>query len=463
MAAEWVEEERGETDFGDARLAKRFTRLLSDMYERSRNSIPAACGGWAETIAAYRFFNHPNVDLKQVLSGHYQSTVNRIKDRDVVLIPQDTTQLIRDITQKTDAIKGIRAIRKDKTFLHANIAFTEQRVCLGVVAVDHWKRAGKKNPKIQAQKPIEDKESIRWLQGYETTCAVQAQCPKTLVVSIADREGDLYELFLQAQSYPAETQAGWIVRSKHNRPVVDETNSKLRSYLGNSPVKGHSEFTLPANGERASRQVKQTIQAARVPLTTTAHSAGKFEDIEVNAILVKEHKPPKGEKPIEWVLLTNLPIETEEQVKTIIQWYVCRWEIEIYFRVLKNGCQVQKLQLETIERFEACLGIYLIIAWRLLFMTMIARKCPNIGCDTVLDQDEWQSLYITVKQEPPPKTPPSLNMAIDMIAKLGGYLGRTNDGPAGTKTVWIGLQRLRDFTLAINGYKKAVEEHRTYV
>jgi hypothetical protein len=455
MTPDWMEEERGDTNFGDARLAKRFIRLLTDMYDQCRNSIPAACGGWAETTAAYRFFNHSNVDIKTVLSGHYQSSLVRISACDVVLIPQDTTQLIREVTKKNEVIKGIKATEKAKTFLHANIAFTPERVCLGIVAIDHWKREEKKNRAAQAMKPIEEKESVRWLEGYGAACAVQAQCPETLVVSIADRESDIYELFLETQSYEASTKAGWIVRSKHNRPVVDEQSHKLREYLEKSVIKGRTEFTLPANGKRESRKVIQTIQAARIPLKAISRPGQKLEEVEIHAILVKEQDPPKGETPIEWVLLTNLPIDTAEQIETIIKWYICRWEIEIYFRVLKNGCQVQKLQLETIERFEACLGIYLIIAWRLLYMTMLARQCPDLPCDVVLEEAEWQSLYITVKKEPPPETPPTLNDMIDMIAKLGGYLGRNGDGPPGTKTVWIGIQRRRDFTLAINSYKKA--------
>ena len=461
--SDWAEEERGATNFGDARLAKRFTRLLTDMYDRSRNSIPAACGGWTETVAAYRFFNHENVDLEEVLSGHYQSSLARINACDVVLIPQDTTQLIREVTQKDEVIKGIRVKDKIKTFLHANVAFTPERVCLGVVAVDHWEREGKKNKAAQAMKPIEEKESLRWLEGYGMACAVQAQCPETLVVSVADRESDIYELFLETQTYEASTRAGWIVRSMHDRLVANEPDHKLRAYLEKTPIKGSTEFTLPANGKRKSRKVRQTIQAANVPLKAISRCGGELEGVEVHAILVKEQNPPKGERAIEWVLLTNLPIDTQEQIETIVKWYVCRWEIEIYFRVLKNGCQVQKLQLETIERFEVCLGIYLIITWRLLCMTMLAREYPDLPCDIIFEKDEWQSLYVTVKQETPPETPPPLDAAMDMIAKLGGYLGRASDGPPGAKTIWIGIQRMRDFTLAINGYKKASVYDQSYV
>jgi len=455
MAADWVENESDRVNFGDLRLSKRFKRLLTDVYDRCRHSIPAACGGWAETIAAYRFFDNKNVNLRLLLSAHYEASVKRIGACDVVLIAQDTTQLIREVTKSTEVIKGIRKTEKVKTFLHANVAFTTERVCLGVVATDHWKRNGKKNKANQAKKPIEEKESIRWLEGYGAACAVQAQCPNTLVVSISDRESDIHELFLETQTYETPTRAAWIVRSTHNRLIEGEGDHKLKDYLEKSPIKGQSAFTMPAKGERKPRKVRQTIQAALVPLKAVTHADKALEGMTLHAILVKEQNPPEGEKPIEWILLTNLPIDTLEQIETIIQWYICRWEIEIYFRVLKNGCQVQKLQLETLERFEACLGIYIIVSWRLLCMTMLARQCPDMPCDVILDEDEWQSLYITVKQAPPPKQPPPLNIAIDMIAKLGGYLGRKNDEPPGTKTIWIGIQRMRDFTLAINGYKKA--------
>ncbi len=455
MAVDWVENESGSVNFGDLRLSQRFKRLLGDIYDRCRNSIPAACGGWSETIAAYRFFDNKNVNIECVLSAHYEASIKRIGACNIVLIAQDTTQLVREVTKSTEVIKGIRKKEKVKTFLHANVAFTTERSCLGVVAADHWKRNGKKNKATQAKEPIEEKESIRWLEGYGAACAVQAQCPNTLVVSVADRESDIHELFLETHTYETNTRAAWIVRSMHNRHIEGEGNHKLKDYLGKSPIKGQSEFILPANGKRKSRRVKQTIQAALVPLKAVTHADKALEGTTIHAILVKEQNPPEGEKPIEWTLLTNLPIDTLEQIKTIIQWYVCRWEIEIYFRVLKNGCQVQKLQLETLERFEACLGIYIIVAWRLLYMTMLARQCPDLPCDVILDEGEWQSLYITVKQTPPPKMPPTLNVVIDMIAKLGGYLGRKNDGPPGTKTIWIGIQRMRDFTLAINGYKKA--------
>ena len=456
MAADWAEEEGESADFGDQRLSKRFKRLLTNLYDLSRNSIPAACGGWNETLAAYRFFDNANVNIEKVLSPHHDATLRRIGASAVVLIVQDTTHLIRERTKQTEQIRGIRATEKIKTFLHASVAFTPARTCLGVVRAEHWERKEKKEAALQAMKPIEEKESLRWLEGYGAACAVQGYCSETLVVSIADRESDIHEMYLEAQSYVSSTRAAWIVRAKHNRQVDGEPACRLREHLEKTAVLGQTEFTLPPLGNRPARQVMQTLQASAVPLKAVTHHGKTLEGVTLHAILVKEIVPPEGEQGIDWVLLTNLPIDTPEQVETLIQWYRCRWEIEIYFRVLKNGSQVEKLQLETRERFEVCLGIYMIIAWRLLFMTMLARQCPQLPCDVILDEAEWQALYITVKRTPPPLTPPTLAEAIDMMAKLGGYLGRKNDGPPGTKTVWIGIQRTRDFTLAIIGYKESL-------
>ena len=299
MVSGWAEEEGKGADFGDLRLAKRFKKLLSDIYDRCRNSIPAACGGWSETLAAYRFFDNKNVNIGCILSPHYKATLKRIDACQVVLIAQDTTQLIREKTKQTEVIRGIRATEKIKTFLHMNVAFTPERTCLGVVAANHWQRQEKKESAIQAKKPIEEKESIRWLQGYEAACAVQAHCPDSLVVSIADRESDVHEFYLEAQTYESHTRAAWIVRSTHNRRVDTEHSDRLREYLEKMPIKGQTEFTLPAQGNRPSRQVKQTIQAAVVPLKAVSRPGKSLEGTTIHAILVKECSPPEGEEAIE--------------------------------------------------------------------------------------------------------------------------------------------------------------------
>jgi hypothetical protein len=121
----------------------------------------------------------------------------------------------------------------------------------------------------------------------------------------------------------------------------------------------------------------------------------------------------------------------------------------VYFHVLKSGCQIKRLHLETEERLLPCLALYMVIAWRVLFSLMLARATPDLDCEVVFDPQEWQAAYIVVKRCPPPFTPPGLNEMVRLVASLGGYLGRKHDGPPGAKAMWTGLQCLRDFVIAL--------------
>jgi hypothetical protein len=199
---------------------------------------------------------------------------------------------------------------------------------------------------------------------------------------------------------------------------------------------------------RSARTVTTTIQAKRVKLKSPYRKGERLPDVEVNAVLVREINPPKDETPVEWLLLTSLPINSFEEVCLVIEYYCQRWQIEIYFRVLKSGCKVEERQLETQDRYRPCLALYMIIAWRVMFVMMLGRECPDMLCDTVLGENEWKSVYMIVKHKEPPKEVPTLQEVVYMIASLGGHLGRKHDGPPGPKVMWIGMQRMMDFAQA---------------
>jgi hypothetical protein len=200
---------------------------------------------------------------------------------------------------------------------------------------------------------------------------------------------------------------------------------------------------------RSARTATMSIQAGRVTLRGPWRPGGRLSNGRVNVVLVREtSEPPEGEERIEWLLLTSLPIKTFKQVCLVIDYYGCRWQIEIYFRVLKSGCCVEELQLETAERFKPCLALYMIVAWRVMYVLMMGRECPDLPCDLIFSEDEWKAVYAVVEKKTPPNTTPSIEEMIYMIASLGGHLGRTHDGPPGPKTMWIGMQRMTDLALA---------------
>jgi len=453
----WVENEIKNVNFGDARINSRIEKILNELGDKPSYSIPHACGGWGETLAAYRFFDNDKVTFDKVLDRHKQSTLERIKQQAVVLLPQDTTELIHVKTKGAkEGFGTLKETEKEEIFLHPVIAITPDKVPLGVVFAKYWHRTEKVDKAKQRKKPIEEKESFRWIEGYQAACGVQKQAPETIIVSLADREGDIYEMFVEMDKYQPEQRAAWIIRSAQDRILENnEDEHKIRQKIKKLPILGTSSFMMPASGARKAREVVQNIRATTVTLKPPKRlkDAGTLPTVSINIVCAKEENPPKGEIPVIWILLTCLPIATFAQVKRVLEWYLARWEIEIYFRVLKQGCTVEKLQFATEKRFAACLAIYMIIAWRVLYMTMLGREYPNVNCEAIFSKEEWQTLYIMVKGKPAPTDVPGLLAMILMLASFGGFLGRKHDKFPGAKSIWMGLQRLNDFVWAIQRYQ----------
>jgi hypothetical protein len=163
----------------------------------------------------------------------------------------------------------------------------------------------------------------------------------------------------------------------------------------------------------------------------------------VNAVMARELNAPEGEPAVEWILLTDLAINTNEDVRSIIEKYQTRWMIEIFFRTLKSGCRVEARRFEHIDRFLPCLAVYLIVTWRTLYVCRMSRECPDISCEAVFEPAEWKSACRVVLGKTP-RTPPTLQEMVRIVAQLGGYVNRKRTDPPGPQTVWLGLQRLHD-------------------
>jgi hypothetical protein len=173
-------------------------------------------------------------------------------------------------------------------------------------------------------------------------------------------------------------------------------------------------------------------------------------EVAVNVVLVREINPPTDESAVEWMLLTSLPIDTVDQVRQVVQYYCIRWMIEVLFRTLKSGCRVEERRFEHVDRMLPCLAMYLIVAWRTLYVCRLGRALPDISCEAIFEPAEWKPLYRVVRRQPHPPHPPhppSLSEVVRMVAELGGYVNRKRDDMPGPQTVWLGLQRLHDISL----------------
>ena len=440
-------DELADLDLGDARLNRRAGTLIETLGQRPDQSIPAACGSWKETKAAYRLFDADPVTAQKLLEPHYHCTLERMTAHPTVLCIQDTTEL--DYTGKSD-LQGLGTLNDETRrglYLHPTLAVTPERLPLGILDCWSWTR------------PLaEGKESIRWLEGYQRLGDAQQtlweQAFDTRLVYLADRVADLFEIDAEhrRQLERQEQAADWLIRAQHDRSTFD--GQKLWSAVDATPELGRVEFDLPASKKRQGRKIVQSLQAARITLMAPQGHANS-PPIAVTALLAREISPPAGETPIEWLLLTNLDVATLDQAEQKLSWYLCRWQVEIFFRILKSGCKIEALQLEKIERLEPAIMCYMLIAWRVLFFTMVGREGPELPCNLIFDDDEWQAVYIVSNKQPPPRTPPTLNDMIRMIAGFGGFLNRTADGLPGPQTLWIGLERTKDFALAMESLQMA--------
>lgn len=468
MQAPWVIDEMKSAQLEDQRLNNRLESIVAALGQQPTASIPAACGGRSELTAAYRFFDNEKVTFEKVLAPHRDSTRRRMAEQPVVLLVQDTTEL--DFTRPRQQVAGAGPMDRSKrrgAFLHPLHAFTPDGTPLGSVGAQVWAREEDELPastRTGAQKreqlrvtPIEEKESHRWLLGLRHAREEAEQLPGVQCVCVGDSEADIYEVLAQATEKPRTVEL--LVRACHDRTLLsDESGNTATAKVLSTPVLFTQKLKVRGREpkvrceERARRQPRKSreavveVRAAPVTLRPVYRSDRKLPPVTVNVVLVRETNPPADDVPVEWLLWTTLPIDTLDQVRLVIQYYCTRWMIEVLFRTLKGGCRVEERRFEMLDRMLPCVAVYLIVAWRTLYVCRLGRSCPEIDCEAVFEPAEWKAVYRVVHRAAPPSTPPTLSEMVRMVAQLGGYVPRKSSEP-GPQTVWLGLQRTHDIAL----------------
>jgi hypothetical protein len=441
----WATQELRQVQLGDTRLDNRLVKIVEDLSSHPESSVPQASGDWASTKGAYRFWDNDKVEPDAIIHAHTLSTLERLSGEDIVLNIQDTTDL--NFTHHPSkqgmghldhpAAKGLK--------VHSCLLVSEQGVPQGVIYQKVWARDPKTLGKKHKRKKLEtkDKESQRWLDALSDS---QEAIPSDKqVITIADREADIYDLF----ALPRREGSHLLIRMSYNRCVESETHEAkyLWDAVRESPILGEATVEIERRGNQAAREATVAIRVAQLSIRPPANRSDKasLSPVPVYMVLAEEYDPPSGVKPVCWLLLATFPVETFEDAIRCLRYYGYRWLIERYHFVLKSGCGLEKLQLETADRIHRALATYIVVSWRLLWLTYEARYNPDSSCDRVLETYEWQSLYCTTHKTPiSPITPPSLHEAVVMIAKLGGFLARKGDGQPGVKVIWRGLRRLHD-------------------
>ena len=446
----WVVEELGSVDLGDERLNRRLIETAAQMAGQPSAPLNQACGDWAAAKGGYRMFKNKRLATKKILAPHQTQTQGRMAQHELVLAVQDTTYVDYSTHRKTKGLGPIGTSKQDLWGLvqHSTLTMTPTGLPLGVLTQDVWARdpdAPEMSDYERTKRPIEEKESYKWITALRET--VQLTPAGVQVISVCDREADVYELFVEAE----QLAAGLLVRATQDRKLLDDETGKVWAAATTAPVSGHLRVQVPAKKDEPEREAVVEVRFCQVTLSPPWRP--KREDqqplppITLHVILVQEVDPPSNVTPLEWLLLTNVPVENFEDAVTRVRWYRCRWHIEVYFKVLKSGCRIEDCRLGTAERLIRFIALSCVIAWRVYWMTHINRHAPEAPCVVVLAEHEWHALYATIHRTTQlPTEPPTVGQVVRWIAQLGGFLARKGDRDPGSTAIWRGWQRLHDIS-----------------
>jgi hypothetical protein len=435
----------------ETRLQCRLGMMLDQFTAQPNCSIPQATDNRNDMDAAYNFFANEHVTPQGVLNCHRPEVHASLQNCPRVLAIQDTSDINFSSLKETVELGYTAGSSVRGLLVHTTLAVTPDGMPMGILTQQIWTRdpAHKGKTKGRRKKAVADKESFRWRDHAEA--ARQGISPQTTIIHVADREGDIYD-WLAA---PRPAHAHLLVRvAQAHRIVVhgpDGQTGKLSDVVRAQVPSGTYTVEVPRADDRPARQAVLTVRLAEVQIQPPKHAKqrSKLRPVPVRVIEAVEEKPPQGEKPLCWRLVTTEAITTLDEIIRALKEYVIRWRIERFHFVLKQGCLIEQLQLETADRLANALAVYSLVAVRLLRLTYQARLKPETPVTEEFTADEVAVLDRCRQQQEKNKgvRVSTVGEAVRVIARLGGFLGRKGDGAPGAKVLWRGLRRLHDQVL----------------
>ena len=447
--ADWAAEEFAEAALTDRRHQRRLLRLASAFLHQPTASIPQACGSAAHTKAAYRFLASERVRMKQLLDSHTEASVERIARAQpaVVLAVQDSTSFNYSTHPDMEGLGLIGTTQNGPlgVWMHDTMLYDDQGVPLGLLDVQLWRRDPRQlgQRHTRKQRAIEQKESVKWLTSFRAAAGLQQRLAgMSTVVSVGDREADVYELFALAESDPAHPRL--LVRAESSRRLAGEQET-LWPYMEAQPVAGQYTVDLPRRKGRPPRPAQIALRFAELTLSPP-QARRTLGAVKVRAVLAQELGAPPTVEPLEWMLLTTLPVDTVEQARQCVEYYRLRWRIEQYHRTLKSGCRIEDRRLEDRHSWQNCLALDLVVAWRIEHIKTLSRQQPDAPPTVAYSEDECRAVQLLFPQHAQSLT---LRTITALVGQMGGHLGRKGDGPPGATVLWRGLQRVQDIAIGV--------------
>ena len=421
-ADQWAAQEFGGANLGDSRLAERLVSSAQALGAMPGRTLSGARqGDWPAVKGYYRMIDKPDdaaLTAQAILAPHRERTVQRMMGQSTVLCIQDGTDLNYN---QLDQCIGLGVLSKNQTgaktrglHLHSTFVVSTEGLPLGLLQAQFSAPEPKSETDTRPQPsiPIEEKKTFAWIEGLRTCVELDKQLPGTRQICVMDREADFFELFDEQRK---TGKVDLLVRSKHDR-VIDDKAGHLFESVRDSPICGEMVIQVQRQSSRTKKS-KQQAKPGHVQRSATV--AVRYKEIELRpgvyqknkapikltVVHVQETIQPKDDEPVEWFLLTTCDVSSPEQAQQILRWYCLRWRIEDWHRVLKSGCNIEKLQHKTAERLKRTIAINLVIAWRIMLLTLLGRECPQLAAEVLFSDLEIQVLIASSKKTEP--TPPA--------------------------------------------------------
>jgi hypothetical protein len=448
----WASNIAAEADFPDERLNTRYGIILEALANKPLDSFPQATGNAGQAKALYRFLENPRLQVDHFLQPLVDITLDACRGTATLLAIQDSSSANFASLVHTKGLGKLNDSDALGLHFHTTIAVQPHGLVRGLLHQSFWSRS-LEEPMQQnhKQRPIEDKESYKWLEGIEAAENALLGVPleeRPRLLHVFDREGDVHEVMQRISDSPH----GAIIRTAQNRSVAGPINHAFEA-IAAAPVLGVEVIEVPAQHGAKKRRARLQLRSLTLIITPSDRHPQR-QPLTWTLVEAREVNTPAKVEPLHWLLWTTEAAATVPQIREILRLYKLRWLIEDFHLTLKSGCQIEELRLETADRLTKAILMYSAVALRIVALRDLARHHPDVPCDSLLDDDQWRALYIHIHQKRPPanlKTP-TIKEAVLWIARLGGHLGRKSDRMPGVRTLWRGW---RDLALLVAGYRAA--------
>jgi hypothetical protein len=437
---QWAERTFGGVQLHDLRRSKRAVQVASNLAENPLGSLPAQMHTWKETKALYRLLDEPDVTFAALMYPHLQQTREQAMSSPVVLLVQDTTDIDLSHRHKISGVGQIGNERGRGFFIQTVLAVRPQsREVLGCMAQEPFVRVPAPEGEQRHQRlKREARESDVWIRQVHT---IGMPAAGSIWVHVGDRGADMFPFFQACQA----TQTHFLVRAAQNRRVeVCEDEITYALTLARSwPSQASRALEVPARHGHPARSTQLQLAFGQMTLLPPRNEPRASKDpMRVWVIRVWEEQAPEGEEPLEWILLTSVPTTTPAEAWERVDWYGHRWLAEDYHQCLKSGCRIEQRQLQSVDGLMRLLGLLSPLAVRLLQIRGFARSEPERPAHEVIEP-----LLLAVVAQRSGHSPATMTIGSfwTEVARLGGYLARSHDGPPGWRTIWKGWLSLQTF------------------